>query len=360
MKKIIITTIIIFNCFLPLQVKAQSADNISPRFDASSNKAQYILLNYDCSSLPWPSNVKEVYRRINYEGEFPTAMSFYVFEGETTLDLERQSANGNEAILSYIDFLPIAKKISKTERNNPFNEPSRRIPPPVLDPETGEVVCADWNFLIVDTENRLLKLEKPSSEIYQEYTDKDKLVTITEANLIPPPLQQLENMALEIIYIVFAMISIISVLSLIYTGFRFMTSGFSPEQKGAELSRLTWWAVGLIAAIIAFPAMQTLYKFIGINSSRCYYYAEDCSEELANCKDRCGNDETCINNCATNCIPASGTTKCIECIDEYGENTEECKKFCEGSKREIYNLTAPGFTFFFQDTCTNPYDVDTE
>jgi hypothetical protein len=114
---------------------------------------------------------------------------------------------------------------------------------------------------------------------------------------VPPTLQQVENYFLDAVYIFWAFIGIYAVFRAIALGFEYMTNATAPERLGEVVSKLRWWLLAVVLAALAVPLLHYIYRIVGVQSTRCYYLDD-------------GNEV-------------------------------------------IYDLTVPGFTFFFKDVCTD-------
>lgn len=231
-------SIVVF-MFLPVVAQAQSQDDINPDFDLSSEEAEYIKLNYDCSGIPWKEGAVSVYRRFNPQSK--QVESYFIMDDESIVQLE--ATNGFQA--------------------------ANKLPLPYLYKHpTGEkeVVCY-YN-----------------GEIYKAVS-------------LPPTLQQLENYFLDGVYIFWAFIGTYAVFRAIALGFEYMTQATSPEKLGDVVSKVRVWILAVALAALAVPLLHYIYRVVGIQSTRCYYL----------------------------------------------ENNGEV----------VYDLTVPGFTFFFKDVCTD-------
>ncbi len=166
----------------------------------------------------------------------------------------------------------------------------------------GTNLDADGNIRLVPT---------PTLAPLATGSDNETIVCIQEdgsaiaANLVPPTLQQIENYFLDIIYIFWAFIGVYAVIQIVWIGIQFMTNATSPERMGNVVSKAMWWLIGLILAFIAIPALHFFFDVLNIQTTKCY----------------------CLKDNAT------------------GD--------CEESGDIVYDLTVPGFTFFFKDACTD-------
>lgn len=278
----IFASFLLFFCVGLFQtIFAQSQGDVNPYFDAGSTNEFYVNFNYDCTSLPWPEGAVSTYRQIIYNEEggekIPVNVeTYYIFQGESFIDIE-------------------VGRISDLE--------SRKVPKPIyvsnqvighfsqLEPYKGQVICG-LRLRRVNHSPVVDVLELPSSGIKG----------ITTANLIPPTLQQLENYAIDTIYILWAFVGIFATVRLIYLGFQFMTNSFSPEKKGELVNQLALWAVGLVGFFLTIPALHFIYNLLDIQTTKCFYYQD--------------------------------------------------------GEKVVYDLTLPGFTFFYKDVCTGPYAID--
>ncbi|MBD3362943.1 hypothetical protein GF362_04445 [Candidatus Dojkabacteria bacterium] len=318
-------------------VFSQSQEDVNPLYDASKEDQVFANYNYDCSNLAWPSNVKGVYRKF-LDGPLDRkwAYTFYIFKSdENILDLEKQ----------HIDHKGTANDPFRTEDNDRLllgpmyvsDEDAETYG--ILEEYEGKIICwAGYSGVKCSSPNAWYKvcagegvvdayLCDPNDNTLDRITietddsgqcgpsDIGKVIentagvsdlavtnpNIAMANFIPPALQQLENYFLDFVYLIWAFVGTFAAFQLLYIGFQIMVSGFSPERLGKEYSKLAYWVVGLIGFFLAIPALHFVYNSLDIRHTKCFYYSDE----------------------------------------EKG-----------------YDLTLPGFTFFFKDVCTGEYSIE--
>ncbi|MCA9386385.1 hypothetical protein KC717_07110, partial [Candidatus Dojkabacteria bacterium] len=292
-------------------------------FDASSENMFYVNVNYDCSNVKIPptprnSNVAiQTYRRVysptidpaayNANSRIPSpfrsqglpyAETYYIYKGEDILQLEVNPSS--------------------------FGEPNRQAPQPFLIPDEPPFDTLKNDPVFKDVIGRVLCDSEYANNGAIEYDNLENWVIngnitaisnlpanrveqFVPATFIPPALQQIENIVLDVLYLFWAFLGMASLVMLIVIGFKLMTSGFSPEQRGDTLKQFAMWFVGLILGILAIPLLQFIYRAIGISTTECYRYT--------------------VENSA-------------------------------GEPEIVYDLTMPGFTFFFGDVCTGEFAIE--
>jgi hypothetical protein len=287
------------------QALAQGQGEVNPFFNAGSKNQFYINFNYDCTSLPWPDDAIKTHRKIFYDSDgVPVDVNtYYVFKGETIIDIEKGIRNqvqggseneirdinnfGNGFNSKYLIHKPVY--ISDEIVNDPIYES--------LKPLKSQVVCFTGILQPKDLED---SVTGDKVTVFLSPRVQDTVI----ANFVPPTLQQIENYAIDAIYMVWAFIGIFATVRLLYLGFQFMTNSFSPEKKGELASQLALWAVGLVGFFLAIPFLQFVYDLLDIRTTKCFYHKDATNDTI------------------------------------------------------YYNLTMPGFTFFFKDVCTGPHAID--
>ncbi len=286
-------------------VSAQSQEEVNPLFDLSSTDPIYINLNYDCTNIKWSEGAIGIYRKVYKSGD-------KYYEANPRINEIQQYLNGKPYAETYFLFegetgLSLEESsINKNDFNaTPFNEIKRIAPSPFIIPSdnpepilkeyVGMPLCdGAYSFSGNDF---LAPNQKMRASLDNQNESFGEPKSFVPANFVPPVLQQAENYFVEIIYIFWSIIGLAAVGQLFVIGLKILTSSFSPEQKGATLRSVALWVVGLALAIVAIPLLQFIFRILDIQDTRCFKYTE--------------NNEL------------------------------------------VYDLTVPGFTFFFNDTCTS-------
>ncbi len=311
---VLIIVTIIFS-FLSLGfVNAQSQEDITKcDFSASSKENLYIQLNYTCRNVTWLPRVYDVYRRVNFEncpvdpttqnkvdfvndGNSLTKGTYFVedymlFYDKADLS-KRETVGQFEAALAGIDgadkgYGPAIIEGNLGTRNlpRPFFV-SDDLAKGLLEPYKGFVVCPVYE--VVDD-----KYQSPPT-------------SYVRADLIPPTIQNLENMFVDAFYLIWGFLGIIGLGMLTYLGFEFIWGGNSPEKLGELRTKFSLWLLGILLVILAPSLINFIYSLAGISTTKCYKLKTEDNNEI------------------------------------------------------VYDLTMPGFTFFFKDVCTGEFAVEDE
>lgn len=329
---IILTIFAGLGSFNPLMlVNAQSQSDVTVcRFDASSQENFYIQLNYTCKNIPWLPRAYTTYRRIDKDSiqcvsQDETAYRNLDFLDPATGDsIKDESAPNSEPyfVEDYMLFytgdasepretvtwleheISLEPSVTPTFNDKALSE--RKLPRPFLASEELVNTLKNNNDLQVDAERDLNALKGSIvCPVYAigaggVYDIDNGPKGFVKADLIPPTLQNLENVFVEVFYIIWGLVFVFGLVSLTFIGFQFMYGGTSPERLGELRSKLILWMFGLLLIFLAPSAIRFIYALAGINTTECYRSSK-----------KGADDEL------------------------------------------LYDLTLPGFTFFFSDVCTD-------
>lgn len=298
----VVSTILVVMASLSPIVNAQSQEDITEcEFDASSRENLYIQLNYSCENVPWLPKTYDIYRRINddniacdkLKGEFWTGEGKSLSDGDYFVEdymLFFNRADGSSR--DTVSWFENEYKNNKAE----LNLAARVLPRPFLVDdayaESNEKLKALKGYVVCP----VYKIEDGK---YVTDSAPEKFV---RADLVPPTVQQVENMVVDIIYLIWGSLFIIGLVMLTYLGFQFIFGGNSPEKLGELRTKLGLWLLGLFFVVLAIPLVNFIYSLVGIQTTKCYKFQK------------------------------------------------------EGSV--VYDLTVPGFTFFFNDVCTGNFAIE--
>lgn len=306
MKKLLVLTI--FIALIGIQgVYAQSQGEVNPFFNASSEDDKYVVANYDCTNLLWPPyTVPSPCDDPNNDKDdsLPSCKDNLGNDNSAIGVYRRVGKDSSDQFTVGTYYIYAGETIVDMEVGDVFTEDNRRLPDPILVKSKEDLEAANANIFkhLYPFEGRVICGREEIVPGAPEWGYKDP----QDANLVPPTLQQLENYFLDIIYIVWSVVGLYFAGNIFYIGFKKMTEGFSPEQQGKVMTQLAYWIVGLIGFFIAVPALQYFYQILDINHTKCFYDTDQVA----------------------------------------------------GGEEVVYDLTLPGFTFFFRDVCTGPYSDD--
>lgn len=302
-------------------VNAQAQEDITKcDFSASSQQNLYIQLNYTCRNVTWLPRAYDVYRRVNFI-ENGNSLICEDKDGEKATDFDEfwtrdpignsLSSDGNYAVEDYLLFYDVAD-LSKRETVGWFENQlvenggeisdglklkQRNLPRPFyvsddlvesntnLSPYKGFVVC-------------------PVYDVGENGQYETSPTSYIRADLIPPTVQNLENMFVDAFYLIWGFLGIFGLGMLTYLGFEFIWGGNSPEKLGELRTKFSLWLLGILLVILAPSLINFIYSLVGISTTKCYKLRTEV-----------------------------------------------------GSEETVYDLTMPGFTFFFKDVCTGAFPV---
>lgn len=335
LKRISTTLLIVLGLVFSLSgVNAQSQTDVTVcEFDAASTENLYIQLNYSCENTTWLPRTYEIYRKVD-SGQITTCdesgqgYTNFQLDGDTarfpSLRSNGDSLNRSNTEYFVEDYMlfyqlgdadgegnlhPPAYDLRKRDtitwfeseygkaNHGELNLAARRLPRPFLVTETlaGSVpALAEFEGYVVCPDYRI---EGGGADAQYSSTP----TSFQRADLVPPTIQEFENLFIDAIYLIWGFAFVFGIAMLIWLGFQFIYGGTSPERLGELRSKLILWFVGLIFIILAVPIIQFIYSLAGISSTKCY---------------------------------------------EYEENGEI-----------VYDLSLPGFTFFFNDVCTGSFAI---
>jgi hypothetical protein len=295
--------------FLNTNTFAQSQQDLTVcDFNPTEEKGIQVQLNYSCGNIQWLPKTYQIYRKINKDKVLCPANSQEA--GETyRVDpaINGSSMLGSEGVVE--DYMLFYSTMSMSERESVtwFEEQyknnktgldlfNRKLPRPYfVDDQVLGSVSPETKAILEEYKGYIVC---PIYEVRNGVYNTGNITAFTRADLVPPALQQFENMAVQLLYMIWALVFVYGMVRLTYLGFQFIYGGTSPERLGELRANVGLWFIGLIVIILAIPLLNYIYSLAGISTTSCYKL-EDENNEL------------------------------------------------------VYDLSIPGFTFFFNDVCTS-------
>lgn len=317
LKYLFFTAVVIFFLGFIGSVSAQSQEDVTVcEFDPTVQKGIQVQLNYNCGNIEWLPKAYQMYRRIDKTkftcpANADEVESSYIVKVKPNGDsIDDRGEGPVEDYLLFYSTMSMSERESITWFENAINDSTagltlmnRKLPRPyyvddnllgMLD-ETTRPKLEGYKGYIVCPVYEVQTITENGKEVGKFNTSN--IVAFKKADLVPPTFQQTENLSVQIIYMIWGLTFIYGMLRLTYLGFQFIYGGTSPERLGELRSNFILWFVGLVVIVLAIPFINYLYSLAGISTTSCYKLEKD------------------------------------------GEL--------------VYDLSIPGFTFFFNDVCTS-------
>lgn len=116
----------------------------------------------------------------------------------------------------------------------------------------------------------------PSGRIICLYNRLDTSGNIVERNVLkdailrPPTLQIVEVWFVRIIYLLWALAGVAFTASLIWIGFKYMTSFNNQYDLGKTIGDFRKWLIGLAIIFLSYPILVTFFRILPLSNSQCY------------------------------------------------------------------------------------------